>query len=545
MPRTVAPVPACLALCAMTLACPQALAAAVAGDRDPAFGNGGIAVADLADTGFGRNGSALYQVKVQADGRIIGLGIAAGGGFVARWNANGTLDTTFGLQGVSVLPGFVKRESSVVKPFGLTLLPDGRILVGATVSPTRIGTYADDFAGIWRLDANGSPDLTWNSGRPFIDTVPSQSSYSSACVGIHPRADGSVMAVLFRGGGIAVIKLTAAGTLDTGFANGGVRPLSIPNTSDILVFKSVGLPDGRMLVTGAISRPPAGNGGDGAFVVRLTPAGDFDTTFDGDGYSIVKFGTPPDAENQLSRWWGQDIALQSNGAILVSGSSYYGGSDRKQQSGVVRLTPSGAIDTTFGTLFSGVSYGFIFNGKNNNPDMAGGILVQGDDRIITGGWYFPSGYVARHTADGRTRQFEVAPPTVAQGGLPGYWIHGIALQGDGGIIAAGEAQTAGSDNRSLLMRVTSAGARDTTFGGAAPGLGAQPTARSFDIASELILADDKPVVAAAVTLDTTPGIDLSLAGLARFTAEGSPDANFSGDGRLTFRLGDPSISQVL
>ncbi|MFM2091293.1 MAG: Bifunctional hemolysin/adenylate cyclase precursor, partial [Planctomycetota bacterium] len=544
--RPIRPCSALLAVCGLLSGGQTALAAAAAGDRDAGFGNGGVAVADLADTAFGRNSSALYLVRVQADGRIVGLGTGAGGGFVARWNANGTVDPTFGIGGLSVLPGRFLLSTAVVKPIALTLLADGRILVGGSVSAGDPQVDSGSYAAVWRLGANGLPDLAWNGGRPFLDMSPSDTGgYTNAILGVHPQGDGSVLATAQLTGSMAVLKLTPGGQPDTAFAPAGRKTLTVPNTSSLQLFRSVAQPDGRILVTGAISRPPNGNDGDGAIVARLTTAGTFDTGFDGDGYTVFKFGTPPDAADQLSRWWGQDIALQSDGAILVSGSSYYGGSDKKQQSGVVRLTPAGAIDTAFGTLFSGVSHGFIFNGKNANPDMAEGIAVQGDDRIITGGWNFPSSYVARHTADGRTRQFEVAPPTTAQGGWPGYWIHAIALQGDGGVIAAGEGVTAGNDNRSLLLRITAAGARDTTFGGGAPGLAPQPAARAQEIVSELLLADGKPVVAAAVTLDDSSGNGLTLSGLARFTGEGALDPSFSGDGRLVLRLGSAATTNAI
>ena len=72
--RPIRPCSALLAVCGLLSGAQAGLAAATAGDRDAGFGNGGMAVADLADTAFGRNSSALYLVRVQADGRIVGLG---------------------------------------------------------------------------------------------------------------------------------------------------------------------------------------------------------------------------------------------------------------------------------------------------------------------------------------------------------------------------------------------------------------------------------------------------------------------------------------
>src|SRR5436305_15169906 len=66
-----------------------------AGQLEPTFGNGGI-VTDFSHPG-------ANAVAVQADGKIIEAGLAHYGGqaviSIARFNANGTLDTTFGYLG--------------------------------------------------------------------------------------------------------------------------------------------------------------------------------------------------------------------------------------------------------------------------------------------------------------------------------------------------------------------------------------------------------------------------------------------------------------
>src|SRR5438445_609758 len=69
-----------------------------AGDLDPAFGTGGIVT-----TNFGTSLDKGQSVLVQTDGKIVVVGNSTNGLIfdvaMARYNTDGTLDTTFGTAG--------------------------------------------------------------------------------------------------------------------------------------------------------------------------------------------------------------------------------------------------------------------------------------------------------------------------------------------------------------------------------------------------------------------------------------------------------------
>src|SRR5437773_11500117 len=67
------------------------MAIAAPGDLDPTFGVGGKAI-DGSDY-------EIYDVEVQADGKIVTVGMANGGFLVARYNPDGSPDGTFGANG--------------------------------------------------------------------------------------------------------------------------------------------------------------------------------------------------------------------------------------------------------------------------------------------------------------------------------------------------------------------------------------------------------------------------------------------------------------
>src|SRR5512141_1604453 len=99
------------------------------GDLDPTFGNGGQV------TTVFPGGSYATAVAIQADGKIVAVGAAAGpsvtGDFaVARYEPDGSLDATFGLEGmVTTAIGGGRDEAQSV-----AIQENGRIVVSGTDS---------------------------------------------------------------------------------------------------------------------------------------------------------------------------------------------------------------------------------------------------------------------------------------------------------------------------------------------------------------------------------------------------------------------------
>src|SRR6266536_6168109 len=123
--------------------------AAVAGPGalDPSFGTGGQVTTD-----FGGFDSA-QAVAVQSDGKILAAGSSGGGDFaLARYNADGTLDSTFG-SGGKLTTDFGGFDVAL----GVALQADGKIVaVGG-------GGSGSDFA-LARYNADGSLDASFGSG---------------------------------------------------------------------------------------------------------------------------------------------------------------------------------------------------------------------------------------------------------------------------------------------------------------------------------------------------------------------------------------------
>ncbi len=132
----------------------------VAGTIDSAFGTNGLAVADSGNS-FG------YAVALQADGKILAVGEGSNGvnddALIMRWNADGSLDNSFGVNGRLQFP--VSTQEDEIR--GVAVDTSGKILVGGT---TRIPTnYMNAFVA--RLNSDGSFDNSFGTSGIAISSL--------------------------------------------------------------------------------------------------------------------------------------------------------------------------------------------------------------------------------------------------------------------------------------------------------------------------------------------------------------------------------------
>jgi uncharacterized delta-60 repeat protein len=239
----------------VTLGLRPALAAP--GDLDPTFGGGWVI------TDFGGSPGVAYALGIQPDGKLVAAGSVDGDFTLARFNPDGSLDATFGISGTVttdfggsdtaralilqpngklVVAGDYRRADSaydftlarfnpdgsldstfgiggrVTTDFGeyygfgyaLILQPDGK-LVAAGYSGR------DNFA-LARYNADGSLDPTFGVGGKVTTTF--NTTYNEAyALGIQP--DGKLVAAGQSGFNLALARFNPDGSLDSTFGIGG------------------------------------------------------------------------------------------------------------------------------------------------------------------------------------------------------------------------------------------------------------------------------------------------------------------------------------
>lgn len=319
------------------------------GSLDSAFGGSGAVT--TAVTSYEDSGEA---VAIQPDGKIVVAGYSMGGGglgdfLVLRYNADGTLDTTFDADGVAITP----IGSNLEEGRALALSQDGKIIV-AGYSWTG-ATY--DF-GVVRYNADGSLDTTFDADGKVTTAIGVHDYASSVAV----QSDGKIVVAGYSYNGsdydFAVVRYDIDGSLDETFGTGGKTTTPIGSLDDTAYSVAV-QDDGRILVAGRFD-----NGSDYDFaIVRYNADGSLDTTLDGDGKATA--GGPND---QL----GAALALQPDAKILLGGTS---GGDFA----VARYDSMGSLDTTFG------AGGIVTTDFAAGTDAAAAVALQADGRVLAAG----------------------------------------------------------------------------------------------------------------------------------------------------------------
>jgi len=343
----------------------------------------------------GHRSVAASQLAPAPDGTIVAAGVrtsGAGGStyrdtFVAaRLSRDGRLDASFGQAGVVTLavPRPAGAQDAVLTD--ALVQPDGKVVL---VGYVRQSDPRRSRPVVVRLLADGALDHGFGSGGVVVDPVGAQRSSDVRAVALAPG--GGLLLAGQRDDRFYLARLTAAGTLDRGFADEGlaVDPGKDPSaaaalaaTSDGTIFAGGQAASAPMLVrfdasgapqTGTYAAPPAAAGivalaplpGGGVmalgsasnvvatgqlFLGRYTAAGALDTSFGERGFVLDPQVLAP-----------HDLAVGADGSVTATASfelqpGGYAGS------GLVRYTAGGVRDAAFGLrgALGGVSsYGLV------------------------------------------------------------------------------------------------------------------------------------------------------------------------------------------
>lgn len=281
----------------------------VNGDLDSSFGVGGIVITDL-DSG---SDDRITALTVQADGLILAAGRSALrglGGFggydmaIARYNPNGTLDTTFDVDG-KIKADLGGRFDEIR---AMTLLADGKIMAAGS------GGIDSDIA-LARFNANGSLDTRFgNNG--FVITPSATSSFDQA-TNIYTQADGNFMVSAVTNGVGALLRYTSRGSLSNSFSVGGIATSVVATTGTYdmgLALQADGKP-----VLGGILRGVGDNFG----LARFNTNGTLDTTFGPQADVSVSISATP-ASLKITNHVTYTITVTNSGPDTVEGVPVYG-----------------------------------------------------------------------------------------------------------------------------------------------------------------------------------------------------------------------------
>ncbi|WP_440222918.1 delta-60 repeat domain-containing protein [Dokdonella sp. MW10] len=346
------------------------------GSLDTTFGVGGVSLVGF-DRPGSNDGDIARGLDVQADGRILLFGQAAGttGGSdmaVARLLPDGTLDGSFGNGGKVTIAFDLGATPDSRNDQGVRglALPDGRIVVGGLAY-----TGAGAVMALARLNANGTLDTSFDGdGKRILDFGggPTDTSLAYAII---PANDGQRIyavgsATIGGNQQIAIARLLANGTPDPSFAGDGTLAFAFDIGGNL-----------AETATGGVELPDGRFLACGAAQVSATGNDIICAQFLANGTPDSGFPpvvVPLDVDN---RGMDQAYAMRRDplGRIVLAGFASV--DETTFDVAVVRLMPNGQVDASFGDD-GRQHYDGLTSGRTNR---ASSLALQPDGSIVLAG----------------------------------------------------------------------------------------------------------------------------------------------------------------
>ncbi|WP_018616411.1 Ig-like domain-containing protein [Segetibacter koreensis] len=358
------------------------------GEIDSSFGVMGIAKA-----GFPAN-SSYTSIAVQNDKKIVVVGSVKEHFALARYNADGNLDSTFSNDG-TVLSNFQYASEAL----SLVIQPDGKILVSGNVN-TNDGTRSFTI----RYNTDGTIDNSFGTNGELF--------YEGAGSSLAIQTDGKIVAAT---AGVAagwplnlnalfVYRFKSDGRPDSTFAGNGKRVLDVsyyefPFHTSFIAVKD----DGKIIVTSSSAHeififnadgtPPeeyygtvgspfnisslviqndgkivtSGSSENGFSIARYNSDWSLDNTFNSTGIQNTQFG--PGQATAYS------MAIQPNGNIIICGSYK---AENTSDFAIACYFPDGSLDTNFSTG------GKQITEVSTGSDIIKGTVISGQRLYVVG-----------------------------------------------------------------------------------------------------------------------------------------------------------------
>ena len=370
-----------------------------AGTLDTSFGIGGMSITPQIGEAF--------DGTLQADGKIVAVGGLNGDFVVARFNSNGGFDTTFGNGGVVT----TDLGSTQDQAEGVAVQADGKIVVAGFTESASNGL---DFA-IVRYNTNGSLDTTFGTGG-IVTTDFDHLDDQAADVAVQSNGQIVVLGTVTVAANtteFGVARYNTNGSLDTTFGTGGLVTTNVGAfaTAERMVIKT----DGKIVSVG----------GSGFELVRYNPNGALDTSFGTGGIVSV-----------LGASIAEDVVLRSNGDLVVGGTLTNGTSNTDFQA--AQFLPNGSLDPNWG------SSGIVTTPFNGADATAFALALQNDGSVILAGSISNDNTLAdtwalvRYTNTGAVDfSFGLNGKVITNMGSDIEEIHALVLPTDGQLVAIG------------------------------------------------------------------------------------------------------------
>jgi uncharacterized delta-60 repeat protein len=394
-------------------------------------------------TNFGSADDYANSIAIQRDGKIVLEGYSytytntgAKSTFsLARYSANGSLDTTFNKNGKlteSLRQGYTVYSSTAVQK-------DGKIIAAGYTWNGSNNVFI-----VSRYNTSGSLDTSFDHDGKVLTAFGTNDSYANSAT---IQSDGKIVVAGQTWNGsnndVAIARYNTNGSLDNTFSIGGQVTTGISFNDDFANAVAI-QSDGKIVVAGYTN---TGVNVD-FLIIRYNANGIPDNTFGGNGKQTTDFTSSDD--------FGYSMAIQGDGKIVVGGYSNAGFTGNEDFA-IVRYNTNGSLDTAFD------HDGMLTTDFGSSDDYANSMLIQSDGKIVAGGRSGNYGMykiaLARYNTNGSPDlTYSSDGKQVTDFGLTDAYANSIALQSDGKIVAGGS-----SNDNFAVARFKTNGSPDSTF----------------------------------------------------------------------------------
>jgi len=392
---------------------------AQSGSLDATFGNQGVVISS--------SGGARAVLSVK-DNKIVTAGVNNGYAVLIRFNSDGSLDSSFGINGTTA-----EIDATRYGPFySMAQMADGRLIAA--------GSGEEGNVLLIRYSADGKIDSAFMANTVAAQVDGNGNNILQTGFDFAIKEDGKITMEL-GSPGIGCVQFNSDGTLDTNFGGNNGYAIVKGYASDNYATTLCALPGGSVILAGFykyVSHPEGG-----IVLVKFDNSGKPDSSFAVNGISEIVTNINPSC-----------VKLNSVNKIIVGGY-YFVTSNRIF--GVAQFNANGMPDSAFG--INGKIEAHVYPGSS--ADGINAMVIQPDDKIVVAGSGTLNGVIAFGLA--RFKVNGTLDQTFGSGGVVATQIsktdsraYGVAIQADGRLVASGVAKDSLNSYHTTLARYNNA-----------------------------------------------------------------------------------------
>tara|TARA_R100000306_G_scaffold41809_3_gene40570 strand:- start:34 stop:1584 length:1551 start_codon:yes stop_codon:yes gene_type:complete len=325
------------------------------GELDTSFGINGIVTLTI-----GNEGCSISEIEIQNDGKIVAFGSANNTPTLLRFNENGSLDNTFGDNGISYITSGGEFE----------ILNNGKFIIA--------GGFFDGFNvyfSISRYNSNGVIDSSFgNNGTVITDISPERFDLNAA---LKIQDDGKMVLAGTTYTQASQRKAVIArflidGSLDPTFGDNGIKITSVGNEPGYGAFTDIDIQaDGKIVAVGQAENSIGGGFFEShSLLVRYNTNGLLDDSFGLNGIVITDEATNGNSLINAT-------IIQPDNKIITMGYSAEAMPSFQSYLTCMKFDTSGELDTSFGN--NGIVISDLFNSETNTGYE---VKLQNDGKIV-------------------------------------------------------------------------------------------------------------------------------------------------------------------